>query len=230
MVEPFLLEEMQSDIFFPEPLPVNESAFVRFIRPIEGFPSENSISISNRRNMNKRMIEFLRTIPRTTIENRDQPENNLSYRHMMNERLRRKNQKQSYEALRSMMHPGTKKDKISIIQMAALHVKELQLLKEKLQRRNHELEANIAAKECEKVEVAKIRLRMVHPSSAIDSMTGVLECLKNMKLKARMIQSEFSAQEFSAVLEVESLIEAAEVEKAVHRALMEVERRTEHSS
>ncbi|KAF8388178.1 hypothetical protein HHK36_026844 [Tetracentron sinense] len=221
MVEEFFPEE----IFWAEALPVYQSAFHGYTTPIEGLGLENSAAASNRRNMNKRMIELLRAIPTGTSEIKEKPEKDRCYRHMINERFRREKQKQNYEALHSMLPPGTKNDKNSIIRKAAIHVQELQVQKEELQRRNMEIETNLAAKEGEKAEVATIRVRVGNPSSAIDSIIEVLGCLKIMKLKAKMIQSEFSALEFSAILEIETQVEVAEVEKVVQRALMEVERK-----
>ncbi|XP_043697768.1 transcription factor BHLH148 [Telopea speciosissima] len=219
-MDPFLPEELLWFAAPPPPQPqVNWSSFVRYTKPSEGSrPDENSISIPrNDRNMHKRMIELLRAIPTARKENRE-IENDRSYRHMMNERLRREKQKQSYAALRSMLPPQTKNDKNSIVHMAAAHLQELKSEKEELRRRNHEVKTILTGNEDK-----KIRFRVNNPSSAVDSMIGVLKHLKDMNLQARTIRSKFSAQELSAVIEVETQIEAAEVEKEVQKALMEVE-------
>ncbi|XP_042486698.1 transcription factor BHLH148 isoform X2 [Macadamia integrifolia] len=223
-MDPFFPDELQNPLlwFSPSPPPppqpqLNQSTFVRYTRPTEGLRSEqNSISNPrNQRNIHKRMIELLRAIATAKNENREL-ENERSYRHMMNERLRREKQKQSYAALRSMLPPQTKNDKNSIVQMAAAHLQNLKSEKEELRKRNHDVEALILAGNEDK----KIRFRVVNPSSPVDSMVVLLKCLKDMNLKVRRIRSEVSAQELSADIEIESLIEAAEVEKAVQKALM----------
>ncbi|KAE9453062.1 hypothetical protein C3L33_15032, partial [Rhododendron williamsianum] len=125
-------------------------------------------------------------------------------RHMINERMRREKQKNSYSSLRSRLPPRTKSDKNSIIQEAAKEVKEMQRHREELERRNREIEGILAERERGKNEGAKIKLRVANPASGVDSMVEVLKCLKNMGSKTGAIQSNFSAQEFSAVLGIES--------------------------
>jgi hypothetical protein len=58
-------------------------------------------------NTNKRMIDFLRRSWHPRIET-EEPEKELCFWHMMNERVRRERQKQSYMALPSMLPFGTK--------------------------------------------------------------------------------------------------------------------------
>lgn len=94
-------------------------------------------------------------------------------------------------------------DKNTIVQTAASQVLELQCLKAELQSRNVELEARLA-KKAERAEGAKINVKVVHPSSAMDSMVEVLKCLRNMEVKAKSIRSVISAEEFSAMVEIES--------------------------
>ncbi|KAA8548753.1 hypothetical protein F0562_000437 [Nyssa sinensis] len=125
--------------------PANRSDFVRYSeRPIEGF----RMKISNHRNINRRMIEFLRSNRRQVMESK-RPEKERCFRHMINERIRREKQKQSYLALHSVLSPGTKSDKNSITQMALKEVPELQRRKEELERRNKEIEAILGEREAE---------------------------------------------------------------------------------
>ena len=95
-------------------------------------------------------------------------------------------------------------DKNSIIQTAATKIQVLQKCREELQRRNSEAEKNLAAVEGERVGGAKIKLKVANPTSGVDSMVEVLKCLKHLGLKARTIRSNFTAQEFSAELEIET--------------------------
>lgn len=96
-------------------------------------------------------------------------------------------------------------DKNSIVQTAVSHALELQGLLAQLQSKNAELEARLARK-AEKAELAKINLKVMYPSSAMDSMVEVLKCLRDMKVKAKAIKSELSAEEFSALLEIENKV------------------------
>lgn len=95
-------------------------------------------------------------------------------------------------------------DKNSIIRMAAKKIEELQRCAEEMRRRNLQVQASLASAEGERVGGAKIRLRVAEPASGVDSMLEVLKCLKAMGLKTRTIRSNFSAQEFSAELEIET--------------------------
>ncbi|KAL6970510.1 hypothetical protein U1Q18_030209 [Sarracenia purpurea var. burkii] len=244
-MEEFFLYESPDQILWTEAagFPAKQSAFSRYDdRSTGGFRSIIGGEKSNRPSLNKRMIEFLRMRwnpppppASTTAAETKESERERCFRHMMSERMRREKQKQSYSALRSLLPPSTKSDKTSIVQVAAKEVKELQAYKQELENRNREMEAVLAGGGggghggCgggKKTEGAnKIRLRVANPSSGIDSMVEALKCLKKIGSKTRAIHSKFSAQEFSAVLEIESEVEAAEVEKVVQRTLFEAERK-----
>ncbi|XVF38354.1 hypothetical protein REPUB_Repub20aG0094200 [Reevesia pubescens] len=171
----------------------------------------------NSGNMNKRMIEFLRKSWPTTTETKDTKKERC-FRHMMNERMRREKQKKSYFDLHSMLPLGTKNDKNSIVQTATKRVQELQWLKKDLEKRNYKLKSNLAT---------KIKLRIENPTSGIDSMLEVFKCLKKLDSKPRMIQSKFTNKEFLAVMDIETEIGAAEVEKVVNKTLQEAERKVQ---
>lgn len=92
--------------------------------------------------------------------------------------------------------------------MAAKKVEELQNYKEELERQNNEMEKILAARESEQqVEQAQINIRVAYPSSGVDSMLEVLKCLKQTGSKTRAIQSNFSTQELSAVLWIETKVD-----------------------
>ena len=217
----------------PTPLEFHSenSAFAPYRRrPVPGDGGDGG-SNNRRMNTNKRMIELLRS-KWSAIGNAGEPDRGRSYRHMMRERARRENQKQSYVALHSLLPLGTKVfhiceakslvldlesnnlrtfsvdlpllqgDKNSIIEMAAHEIKKLQSSREELKRRNLELKS----KSMEQAMVFNIGLRVGNPSSGIDSMVEVLKCLKNMDLKTTAIRSEFSPQQFSAVLKMQTQV------------------------
>lgn len=95
-------------------------------------------------------------------------------------------------------------DKHSIIQMASKQIQELNRIVEELKRRNLEVEASLGAVKGYRLGGAKIRLSVPNPASGLDSMVEVLKCLKTLGLKTRTIRSNFSAQEFSTELEIET--------------------------
>ncbi|XP_071940546.1 transcription factor bHLH92-like isoform X2 [Coffea arabica] len=205
------------------------SSFVKYSNhPLQGFGSNGRVNHGkNDRNANKRMIELLKKRWKPPTIGAVEAERERNRKHVINERMRRGKQKKSFVELHKMLPYGTKGDKNSIVQMAAERIHELQRCNEELKRRKIELELALAAAihdDEENLEVAKIKLRVVHPSSGIDSMLEVLKCLKNTGTKTKGIQSTFSSQEFSAVLEIEAK-GAAEVEKAVHETLFEAEKK-----
>ncbi|XP_060181467.1 transcription factor bHLH92-like [Lycium barbarum] len=205
---------------------VNQSAFVSFReQPIEGFGVfgyESNVS-TNYQNMNKRMMEFLKK--NWSPKNGEMKmEREKGHKHMIKERIRRQEQKQSYLALHKLLPMGSKVEKNAIVQTAAQRIQELQKYKENLKKRNDELQMILAESEKEEVEKANMKANVNYPISGVDSMLEVLKCLKNCGTKANAIQSSFSQHEFSTVIEIETKSGAAELEKVVQNTLFEAER------
>ncbi|GMN53505.1 hypothetical protein TIFTF001_022642 [Ficus carica] len=229
----FLHDQFPDDIvWYSEFLPpARESAFVPY--------RENSVSCTNNGtcNINKRILGFLSrssistTSAKTGVDQiKQEHEKERCFRHMMNERTRREKQKQSYMGLHSMLPTGTKNDKNSIVEAAASKIQLLQRCEERLRRRKVELEAVLARNEKEMTMIkagggTNIKVKVAHPTSGVDSMVEVLNCLKRLGLKARTIRSVFSKEEFSAELELESKVGAAEIEEALQLSLYETELR-----
>ncbi|KAG2728063.1 hypothetical protein I3843_01G183000 [Carya illinoinensis] len=207
MMDLFFPQDFQSDMFWSEAFeapPVSRSAFVAYTEsPRIGFGAANSGSGPNPGNVNKRMMKFLTRSWHPRIEIQEH-EKERGFRHMMNERMRREKQRQSYMALHSMLPFGTKSDKKSIIQMASKEIQELNGFVEELKRKNLEVEASLASVNGDRPGVAKIRLSVPNRASGIDSMVEVLKCVKTLGLETRTIRSNFSAQEFSTELEIET--------------------------
>lgn len=217
----FQQQLLQGDVFCYENGPVNQSAFVPYIcRPWGG--REVGVGSSSMEvhptNMSRRMIEFMRRSFTVKIETQE-PDSKRCYRHKMSERLRRQRERNGYLALNSLLPHDTKKDKNSIMLMAAKKIQELEMCKEMLKGRNDEIEERLAASGIRNVESTKIRIKVANPTSGVDPMIDVLKCLKSLGTKTRSIQSQFSDQELVAVMEIESEIEAAEIENAVKRTL-----------
>lgn len=94
-------------------------------------------------------------------------------------------------------------DKNSIVQMAAQQLQQLQGVKEELERQHEVLRSSAEEKER---GWSKVKIRVANPSSPIDSIVEVLKCLTRMNLRAKVIGSEFSDGEFSAMFEIESKV------------------------
>ncbi|GMJ01926.1 hypothetical protein like AT5G43650 [Hibiscus trionum] len=196
----------ENESFWYETIPVTPTAF----QPYPTTPGIQTAAAEKSGNMNKRMIEFLRKIAKDDGNHR-------GFKHKMNERTRREKEKKCYFTLYSMLPPGTKNDKNSIVQMATKRVQELQLVKKDLEERNKELQADN--------EGNKIRVRIGNPTCGVDSMLEALKCLKMLDSKPRTIRCSFTDQEFLAVLDTATQTKAADVEKAVTTALQEAERK-----
>ncbi|KAI5573246.1 hypothetical protein POPTR_010G077000v4 [Populus trichocarpa] len=213
----FFQDEWQGDGFWNEIGPVNQGAFVPYIRRA-GAGSESSSMGAHPTNMNKRMVEFMRRSFPVNI-GAQEPGSERCNRHMMSERLRRERERHGYLALHSLLPLGTKKDKNSIMQMAAKRIQELETYKRILERRNGEIEEKLAGSGIVNVESTKIRIEVANPTSGVDPMVDVLKCLKSLGAKTRSIQSQISDQQLVAVMDIETEIEAAEIENAVKRTL-----------
>lgn len=208
--------------------PLKQSAFVAYTNgSSEGFPSKMAEKMNT--NVKNRMVEFLKKnwVP---VMGKAEAEREKNQKHMINERTRREKERQSYEGLHKLLPHGTKREKKSIVQMAARKIEELKREKAKLEKRNQELQKALAvennkASSSKTKDEANINIRVAYPSSGIDSMLEVLKCLKNNDSTAISIQSKFSTLQFSAVLQIQTSVGAAEVENAVQRTLFEVERK-----
>jgi hypothetical protein len=114
MMDLFFPQDFQGDIFWHEAYiassPVSQSAFAAYTekpRTEFGSGSTGGDDRRNYANVNKRMMEFLRRSWHPRVET-EEPEKERCFRHMMNERVRRERQKQSYMTLHSMLPFGTK--------------------------------------------------------------------------------------------------------------------------
>ncbi|KAK8948958.1 hypothetical protein KSP39_PZI005191 [Platanthera zijinensis] len=193
------------------------SAFSRYAGP--STTSSQCLDSGARRNILRRVIELARRIHRGKRESRGGggssgaaggKEQSRGFRHMMRERQRRERLSQSYADLYAMLPPRTKADKNSIVQTAAVILREMKEAKEGLQRRNEELLRRVAAAaptEEKSLQVAGtsvannyekmggqglITLRAENPAAAIDSVIATLQCLERMDVKARAIRSKFT--------------------------------------
>ncbi|XP_055811928.1 transcription factor bHLH92 [Solanum dulcamara] len=207
---------------------VNQSAFVSFgSKSIARFGVSSCGNVSmNHRNMNKKMMEFLKKNWSPKNGQGMKMDREKVHKHMIKERVRREKLKQSYLDLYKLLPMGTKSEKNAIVQTAARRIEELQKYKENLKKRNDELQMILAQSDQkeEEFDKAKIKAKVGYPICGVDSMLEVLKCLKNCGTKANSIQSSFSHQEFSTLIEIQTKSGAAEIEKAVQNTLFEAER------
>ncbi|XP_027935620.1 transcription factor bHLH92 [Vigna unguiculata] len=222
-MDSFFPEKLLGEIFWDQPLlptdqsdviqnshmikaeafpPATQSAFVQYI----DLPRRNNpLNGSNSESMSKRMLAFLRKSSPVERNNVEENERDRSFRHMINERMRRQRQRQCCLALHSILPHGTKTDNNSVIQTAAKEIVRLQGCREELKRKNCEAEAN-AEGVCVRNEDggSKIAyLRVADPECGIDSMVERLKWLKEEGVESRRIKSSFSPTELFAVLEIE---------------------------
>ncbi|CAI0465592.1 unnamed protein product [Linum tenue] len=147
---------------------------------------------------------------------------------MMTERLRREREKEAYADLHSILPPGTKNEKNAIMRGAMLRIQELQGHKQALERRITELQdAGIESdqRESDSRLTKKIRIKVVNPTSGLDSILDVLHLLKRLGAETTSIESRFSRQELEAAMDVDTQMEADDVEEAVQRSLYDTERK-----
>ncbi|KAJ6725922.1 TRANSCRIPTION FACTOR BHLH92 [Salix purpurea] len=212
----FQQQLLQDDVFCYENCPVNQSAFVPYICRPWGTGSEVGVGSSSMEvhptNMNKRMIELVKRSFTVRIETQE-PDSKRCYQHMMSERLRRQKERNGYLALHSVLPHDTKKDKNSIILMAAKQIQELEMYKEMLKIRNDEIEERLAASAIGNVESTQIRIEVPNPTSRVDPMIDVLKCLKNLGSKTRSIRSQFSDKELVAVMEIETKLQPISLDR-----------------
>ncbi|XP_047335786.1 transcription factor bHLH92-like [Impatiens glandulifera] len=198
----------------------------------------------SRINVNRRMVEFLR---RTWSSPEPAPAEmevrERGYKHMINERIRREKQKESYSNLLALLPHGTKNDKNTIVQVAAKEVVEMEKLRREMEDRNKELEERLAnykrssmtsfsGDEVAGEEYKKIMLKVENLSSSSSGVNYILEVLRYLKnngFKTKSIQSSFSNNQISALLHIlisqdKDWKEAQAAIEAVQQTLIQVER------
>ncbi|KAH7666086.1 Myc-type basic helix-loop-helix (bHLH) domain-containing protein [Dioscorea alata] len=203
--------------------------FVEYSRLKDDHARRNLELKSNElRNVHQRVIEYLRKIPWTKnpkMEMRVEKNCSRLFQHMMKERLRREKISQCYADLYSIILPRPKADKNSIVQSAAVYLKELQICKEELRRQNKMLKEKIdtgnilqskgidSRTEYEmkddnmSIEETKIEVQLMNPVSTIDSIIEALQCMKGMGVKATSIYSEFSRDKFTTMMTINAKVE-----------------------
>ncbi|KAL0906879.1 hypothetical protein M5K25_025408 [Dendrobium thyrsiflorum] len=129
----------------------------------------------------------------------DGEKNGRDFQHMMRERLRRERLSQSFADLHSMLPLGTKAYRNSILKSTVMMVRELKIVEQEKQHRNHELLSMLKSKatterSSEPSDEVEIKIKMPNTTPTVDSMINALHCLKEMDVKIIAIRSELSSE------------------------------------
>ncbi|GMP62842.1 hypothetical protein CsSME_00024791 [Camellia sinensis var. sinensis] len=162
---------LQSQQNIPPNFQVSEkatSAFNRY-RSVLG-PSTSMTTRSRRQSIAKRAITFFRSLGLTRAQEREQGSRPTSSQlhHMISERKRREKLNEMFEALRSLLPPGTKKDKASLLTSTTALLTSLKDQVVELTRRNQLLEAQLLPRKESSEEVSvlssneRVRVEVTH--------------------------------------------------------------------
>ncbi|XP_058206602.1 putative transcription factor bHLH041 isoform X1 [Rhododendron vialii] len=127
------------------------SAFNRYSPGFAHSSSTPMIARVRRSSMLKRAISFFRSLSsmrnqgRVQVHGGSRPTENQLY-HMISERKRREKLNESFQALRSLLPPGTKKDKASVLSGTSEYLNSLRSQVVELTRRNQVLETQLLPK------------------------------------------------------------------------------------
>ncbi|KAH7666085.1 Myc-type basic helix-loop-helix (bHLH) domain-containing protein, partial [Dioscorea alata] len=124
---------------------------------------------------------------------------------MRRERHRRAKLSESYSKLYSILTSRSKADKNSIVQSAAVYLKELKTTKEDLYKQNKNLKHKMEDENM-KIDEVKIKVQVMNPVSTIDSMIEALQCMKEMGVIAMSIQSKFSEDESTTMMTINTKV------------------------
>ncbi|KAK1418614.1 hypothetical protein QVD17_27759 [Tagetes erecta] len=108
--------------------------------------------VQSSQNLNRRSLSFFRNLSQARAQQENQivhttrPSSNQLH-HMISERKRREKLNDSFQALRSLLPPGSKKDKASVLQNIKEYIASLTSQVEELSKRNKILEAEHSKKE-----------------------------------------------------------------------------------
>ncbi|URE36586.1 WRKY transcription factor [Musa troglodytarum] len=206
-----LLESPPSPLVLSTPaVPPPQSAFVQYKACDGAAMSAGSGNVGGgASNIHRRMIRFWQTVVmgvRMESCKEKTAGNSRELGHLMKERRRRERLSQGFADLRFMLSHRSKGDKISVVRAAWEHLKELQQAREKLRRRNKELEAMISGNVM-KAEETAIKAQPESRSSSFDSVFSALHRLKQVGAKADTIRASFSGRVLSVEVATETKVE-----------------------
>ncbi|XP_057538266.1 putative transcription factor bHLH041 isoform X2 [Amaranthus tricolor] len=123
-----------------------ESAFRKYCGSINIFRND-----LRRPTLFKRSVAFYRSLhfrrlQEVSIQGPSRPTTTQSLHHMISERKRREKINESFQALRSLLPQGTKKDKASVLRSTKEHINTLRAQLTEISQRNQLLEAQVISK------------------------------------------------------------------------------------
>ncbi|RRT59846.1 hypothetical protein B296_00014931 [Ensete ventricosum] len=206
-----LLESLPCPLVLSTPaVPPPQSAFLQYNACGGAAMSAGSGSVGGgASNIHRRMIRFWQTVVmgvRVESWKEKTAGDSRGLRHLMKERRRRERLSQGFADLRFMLSHRPKGDKISVLRAARENLKELQQAREKLWRRNKELEVMISGNVME-AEETTIEVQAESRSSSFESVYSVLHRLKQMGVKATAIRANFSGRALSVEVATETKVE-----------------------
>ncbi|KAL0315776.1 UNVERIFIED_CONTAM: putative transcription factor [Sesamum radiatum] len=102
---------------------------------------------SQKHNMFKRSISFFRNLnmrKRQELQTQGNRPTSTQMHHMISERRRREKLNESFQVLRSLLPPGSKKDKASVLSSTTEYISSLKSQVEELSKRNQELQSELS--------------------------------------------------------------------------------------
>ncbi|GER37121.1 basic helix-loop-helix (bHLH) DNA-binding family protein [Striga asiatica] len=127
------------------------------------------VTTGRRQNMFKRSVLFFRELNTRRrwvlgIEERGPTDKHLH--HVIAEKRRRENVRQSFQVLRSMLPPGSKKDNATVLSMITEFIDSLKTQVEQLEKRNQTLETHLSANVLEESEDRGTNVKIVQISQS----------------------------------------------------------------
>ncbi|CAL0304781.1 unnamed protein product [Lupinus luteus] len=183
--------------------PQTSSAFKSY-RPSLG-PNNMSSPVSNfrRQSMMNRSFVFFRNLSRMREHIQATHSTSTQVHHMISERRRREKLNENFHALRSLLPPGTKKDKASILTSAKETLKSLMVEIEKLSLRNQELVSLVPTKESSTQEAEasfssneRLNVRVSHVPQSSSSEERTVELQVNLRGQVSQVDILISLLEF----------------------------------
>nr|WIE96159.1 basic helix-loop-helix transcription factor [Loropetalum chinense var. rubrum] len=176
---------------------------------------------SRRQSMLKRAITYFKSL--NLMRNREQMQGSrptgTQLHHMMSERKRREKLNESFQALRSLLPPGSKKDKASVLSSTREYLSSLKVQVSELNRRNQVLEAQLlpANKEGAVEEVVStsgssngervdVRITQISESTSTQAEERIVDLQVIVRTDASMLDLMIRILEFLKQVENLSLI------------------------
>ncbi|KAL4652531.1 hypothetical protein ACB092_01G240100 [Castanea dentata] len=163
------------------------SAFKRYDLPLGPRTTQVRANLG-RQSMMKRSFAFFRSLNYSRFSARIQANRptTTQLHHMISERKRREKLNESFQALRSLLPPGTKKDKASLLATTREYLSSLKAQVEELNRKNQLLEPHcLPAKEAKEEETSSSNERLIVRTSQVSESTSSEERIVDLQVIIR---------------------------------------------